>query len=183
MFLHFNPHKAIQAAGVLLRAEGNRMSYLRLLKLLYIADREAIRDSGVPILGCKAVAMRDGPLHSDIYNLIRGIHEQISLWGRFFCTQGYKLEAVQQPDIGLLSQYEIEKLQAVAAKYAPFSDFDICHDMTHTFDEWLANYKEGTSRPIQIEDIIKAVGRGGDTDAILEDLHELEEMDKIMSEA
>jgi len=183
MILHLNVHKAVQAAGVLLRMEGNRMSYLRLLKLLYIADREALRETGMPILGCKAVAMRDGPLHSDIYNLIKGIHQEISLWGRFFCTQGYKVEVVQQPDIGLLSKYEINTLQEVAEKYAPFTDFDICHDMTHSFGEWKENYQEGTSRPIQIEDIIKAVGRGGDTEAILDDLRELEEMDKILGEA
>jgi uncharacterized phage-associated protein len=84
MFRQFDTHKAIQAAGVLLRFEKNRMSYLRLLKLLYIADREFIRDSGLPLLGSRAVAMEHGPLHSDVYNLVKGIHENTSLWSRFF---------------------------------------------------------------------------------------------------
>ena len=39
----FNISKAIEAAGVLLREEpSRRMSRIRLLKLLYIADRESL---------------------------------------------------------------------------------------------------------------------------------------------
>ena len=183
MFKHFNPHKAIQAAGVLLRFERNRMSYTRLLKLLYIADREAIKDHGLPILGSKAVAMDHGPLHSDVYNLIKGIHEKTPIWSRYFATTGYRVEAVDQPENGLLSEYEIAKLQAVSEKYAPFSDEEICDQMTHTFAEWIKNHQSGTSRPIQLEDIMDAVGRSGDKAAILDDINELEEMDKIFSEA
>src|SRR5438552_16937913 len=98
MFKHFDIHKAIQAAGVLLRSERNRMSYIRLLKLLYIADRDSIRETGLPLLGSKMVAMDHGPLHSDIYNLVKGIHEQTPLWSRFFSTTGYQVETVEQPD-------------------------------------------------------------------------------------
>jgi len=182
MHRHFDIHKAVQAAGVLLRAERNRMSYLRLLKLLYIADRDSLRDTGMPILGSKAVAMDHGPLHSDVYNLIKGVHEKTPLWSRFFSTTGYQVEMVDQPDNGLLSQREIQRLQETAAKYAPFPDWDICHEMTHTFDEWINAYQPNTSRSIQLEDIIKAVGRSGDTATILDDVNELEEFDKLISE-
>ena len=54
---HFDVQKTIQAAAELLRFERNRMSYLRLLKFLCIADRDSIRESGMPILGSRAVAM------------------------------------------------------------------------------------------------------------------------------
>ncbi|MBI3469609.1 MAG: SocA family protein [Planctomycetes bacterium] len=183
MFRHFDVHKAIQVAGVLLRAERNRMSYLRLLKLLYIADREALRETGMPLLGSKSVAMDNGPLHSDLYDLVKGIHENTPLWSKFFSTVGYQVEMVDQPDNGLLSQYEIEKIQSTVAKYAPFTDYQICQEMTHTFDEWRKRYEEGTSKPIQLEDIIDAIGRGGDKASIMEDLLELEEFDKLMSQA
>ena len=64
--------KAVQAAAVLLRNEGTKMTRLRLLKLLLIADRKSIKEMGVPILGSKIVAMDNGPLHSEIYDLIKG---------------------------------------------------------------------------------------------------------------
>lgn len=182
MFGHFDPHKAIQAAGVLLRFERNRMSYIRLLKLLYIADRESIRETGFPLLGSKSVAMDNGPLHSDVYNLIKGVHEQTPMWSKFFSTKGYQIETVEQPDNGLLSQAEISRLQEISEKYAPFTDVDICNQMTHSFNEWVKNYREGTSQPIQLEDILDAVGRSGDKESILEDVLELEEFDKLISE-
>lgn len=182
MFKHFNLHKAIQAAGVLLHFERNRMSYMRLLKLLYITDRETIKEHGLPLLGSKAVAMDHGPLHSDIFNLIKGVHDKTSLWSKFFVKTGYKVETVDQPDNGLLSTYEIEKLRSVSEKYAPFTDEEIYDQMTHTFPEWIKNHVEGTSRPIPLEDIMDAVGRSGDKTAILEDINELEEMDKLLNE-
>jgi uncharacterized phage-associated protein len=182
MFKHFDVQKAIQAAGVLLRFERNRMSYIRLLKLLYIADRDAIRECGLPILGSRAVAMEHGPLHSDVYNLIKGIHANTSLWSRFFTTIGYKVEAIDQPENGLLSEYEIKKLQEVSEKYAPFTDLEICDQMTHTFGEWQKTFQENTSQTIQIEDIVEAVGRSGDRESILDDISELEEFDKLVNE-
>jgi uncharacterized phage-associated protein len=182
MFRHFHVQKAIQAAAELLRFERNRMSYIRLLKLLYISDREALRESGLPLLGSRAVAMDHGPLHSDVLNLVNGIHEYTPLWSRFFSTIGYKVEATDQAENGLLSQYEIQKLREVSEKYAPFTDWDICQQMTHSFEEWKKNYEEGTSKTIQLEDIIDAVGRGGDKESILDDLAELEAFDKLVSE-
>lgn len=182
MLQHFDVQKAIQVAGELLRFERNRMSYIRLLKLLYIADRDALRECGMPILGSRAVAMDNGPLHSDVYGLVKGIHERTAIWSQFFSTIGYQVETTKQPDNGLLSPYEITKLRQVSEKYAPFTDLDICKEMTHSFDEWTKNYKDGTSRPIPIEDIIDAVGRKGDKKSIADDLAELEEFDKLMSQ-
>ncbi len=42
--MQFNFEKALQASAVLLNtAQSKRMSYLRLLKLLYIANRESLK--------------------------------------------------------------------------------------------------------------------------------------------
>ena len=61
MFYPFKIEKAIQAAGVLLEQhEHQQMEYIRLLKLLYIADRESVGETGRPILGSKIVARRKG---------------------------------------------------------------------------------------------------------------------------
>lgn len=49
MRLRFNEAKATQAASRLLRLRGGRMSYLKLIKLLYIVDREAILRWGRPV--------------------------------------------------------------------------------------------------------------------------------------
>ena len=84
MFLKFNTEKAIQVAGVLLREEGKSMTRLRLLKLLLIADRQSLRETGRPILGSRIVAMDNGPLHSDVYDLIKGAHNSAPAWSAYF---------------------------------------------------------------------------------------------------
>src|SRR5262249_36983026 len=101
---------------------------------------------------------------------------------KFYSTKGYQIETVEQPDNGLLSQAEITRLNEISDKYAPFTDVDICNQMTHSFDEWVKNYREGTSAPIQLEDILDAVGRSGEKESILQDIMELEEFDKLVSE-
>src|SRR5271155_4089348 len=64
--------KTIQAIGVLLRADGvKRMNYMRLLKLLYMADRESLRETGRPITGGPVTAMERGPVLEEVYDLIR----------------------------------------------------------------------------------------------------------------
>ena len=73
MILHFNITKTIQASAVLLKADPNHsMSRLRLLKLLYIADRESLTERARPITGDYPVAMDHGPVLSNTYNLIKG---------------------------------------------------------------------------------------------------------------
>ena len=48
MHLRFHFEKSLQAAGCLLELHGDRMEYVRLLKLLYIADREMMAEAGCP---------------------------------------------------------------------------------------------------------------------------------------
>ena len=93
MRLRFDATKAVQAAAVLARLEGKRVSRLRLLKLLYIADRESLRQRGSPLLGSKAVAMDNGPLHSDVYDVIKGTHSASPKWSRYFTNYGRDAES------------------------------------------------------------------------------------------
>lgn len=47
----FSPKKAAQVAAVILKASGGQMDYRKLMALLYIADRESIKETGTPITG------------------------------------------------------------------------------------------------------------------------------------
>ena len=60
MTFRFSFEKSLQAAGVLLGLDGGRMERIRLLKLLYIADRELLAESGRTITGDRAVALITG---------------------------------------------------------------------------------------------------------------------------
>ncbi len=47
----FSTEKATQVAVVLLKLSGGRMDYRKLMALLYIADRESIKETSTPITG------------------------------------------------------------------------------------------------------------------------------------
>src|SRR5262245_3077038 len=107
--------KTIQAIGVFLRQDGVRcMNYMRLLKLLYIADREALRHTGRTIVGGPVVAMERGPVLEEVYDLIQGRHRQMPLWDEYLRTSHFNLRLVKDPDVGQLSRSEIETLQGTA---------------------------------------------------------------------
>ena len=68
----FHPEKAVEAAAMLLKLHGKPMKYLGLLKMLYIADRLALKLMEQPITGDRYVSMDYGPVLSGVYDLIKG---------------------------------------------------------------------------------------------------------------
>lgn len=56
----FDVAKAIQAAGVILSlAPGRRMSHTKLITIMYIAERESLKETGNMITGDRMVVMAD----------------------------------------------------------------------------------------------------------------------------
>ncbi|MFB3882630.1 MAG: Panacea domain-containing protein [Armatimonadota bacterium] len=147
------------------------MSYLRLLKLLYIADREALREVARPIVGTRPVAMPHGPVLSEVYDLVRGEHFDEAIWSEHIRKDGYEIELTKDPGVLTLSRYEIGVLTRTAEANRDTDDWELVRK-THSFPEWVRNYREGTSTPIPFEDLIEAVGRSEDRDEILEDAEE-----------
>jgi uncharacterized phage-associated protein len=184
MFFRCKTEKIIQAAAVLLRlAADRRMSYLRLLKLLYIADRDNLRDALRPIIGTRPVAMKDGPTHSKVYDLVKGQHWDEALWSNHIRKDGYQVELVKDPGVSELSRFEIRVLTEVFEQRASKGDWEIVEE-THGFPEWDKNYPDksaNTSRTIPFEDLIDALGRSAEKGSILEEAEEDAAIDNLFS--
>ena len=141
--------KAIQAAGVLLRREGKKAGRLRLLKLLYIADRISVQKTGTAILGSKIVAMKHGPLHGEVLDLINGEHAKEPTWSRHFRSVGRDVLLHHEPGVGKLSRQEIELLNQVVDERVNRDDWDVAME-THGYKEWRDVYpdpEENTAHP------------------------------------
>lgn len=170
-FRKFDAEKTVEALGVLLRSHRACIaSKLRLLKLLYVADRESLAETGYPIIGSKTVAMDHGPLHSAALNLINGQSISEPLFARYFELCGYMVQMHVDPGVNRLSLYEVEKLQEVCSKYCAHGDIELAHGITHQYPEWKKRYTPGTSTTIEIADILEAVGRGDTLGTVLENL-------------
>jgi uncharacterized phage-associated protein len=171
--------KTIQAIGVLFRADDvQRMPYMRLLKLLYIADRETLREIGRPITGGPIVAMERGPVLDEVYNLIRGQHREMPLWDEYFRKQHYTLELRREPDVGRLSRYEIEKLQEIAKQHEDDDEWALSR-FTHSFEEWRKNDPGTSCRAIPLSDVLAAVGRKQATAQIAQEAHDAGFFDRL----
>lgn len=176
----FDLPKTIQAAAVVLRAHPLRaMSRLRLLKLLYIADRESLRETARPITGDRAVAMRNGPVLSETYDLIKEEHVRAAEWGEYLGNVAYDVQLRKDPGTDRLSRYEIEKLQEVARRFEYQDDWTVAEG-THEFAEWKRNAPGDSSRPIPFEHILEAVGRKNEIGAIKEEARDLAFMDQLL---
>lgn len=182
MLTRRSQNKVIQAVGVLLSKEQTRrMDRARLLKLLYIAERESLKERGVPILGGRVVAMKKGPLHSEVYDLIKGEQVDVSQWMEFFQNVGYQIELVHVPSRDELSEYEINKLNEISDRYAS-KDAEEVVEETHSFVEYIKNYIENTSKTIPLDDILEAVGRGSDKELIKAEIAAFEEYEKLFQQ-
>jgi uncharacterized phage-associated protein len=183
-YFDFGTKKIVQAAGVLLRCRAKpQMSYLRLLKLLYIVDRESLKETGWPIVGTQPVAMDHGPVHSKVLDLVKGNarldRQERQQWSNHIRTQQMDVILIRDPGTLSLSPYEIGKLREVCLRYEPVDKFEL-RDATHEFPEWERNYVKGSSRAIPLADIIREVGRADDLEEILADAEEANALDDLL---
>lgn len=158
MVIPFDTTKVVQAAEVLIKAHEGRISRLRLLKLLYIADREALRETLRPITGDRVVAMDHGPVLTRTYDLVKSQSPDSDLWNRHIkCSGPQDLELVETAGNGKLSKYEMEKLNDVSERHRRMNDYDIAIE-THEFAEWRRNQPDrGKSRLIPLAHILEAI--------------------------
>jgi uncharacterized phage-associated protein len=180
MAYRFNLAKTIEAAGILLReAPAARMTRIRLLKLLYIADRESLRRTGRPITGDRACAMEHGPVLSTVYDCIKGSCGSLPAWERFFASDGIEVHMKEAPGVEELSRYEIETLQEVSRQRANVDEWQIVEE-THAFPEWQENNPGKSSKPIPFEAILAAVGRGPQAGNILREAEASADLAKML---
>ncbi len=180
MFFRIDTRKAIEAAATLLRLAPHRlMGRKRLLALLYIADRESLTKTGRPIVGGRLVAMDYGPIHSEVYDLIKGSHSAQADWSRHFQNEGYLVRLAHDLGPSALSRFEVNLLNKISSERLGCDDFDVANE-TH-FAEWEKNHHKGTSTAIPLEHLIEAVGRMKDKDAILQDAEEKAFFDKLFT--
>lgn len=153
----FNEAKTTEAAAYLLQRLGGRAEYHKLLTLLYLADREAIRSGGRAITGDAYYSMDQGPVLCRTLDLMEG---GAGLWGRTILKEGYEAVLDHDPGTDELSRSEIKTLDAVADEHAQ-TDWRELVKLTHALPEW--RYPAGGRVPIALREIAEAVGHSRET--------------------
>ena len=133
----FDERTAAQAAAHLLRRHGGPMPYVKLIKLLYLADRRAFIETGFPITGDRFVAMPYGPVLSRVLDLMAWeSRDADSPWSACVSQPlNYCVMAIGPPDESHLSEYDRDTLDAVLDEFGALDRWALV-DYTHTLPEW-----------------------------------------------
>lgn len=154
MKFKFDMDKTLAAAGYLLSLAGGKLSILKLVKMLYYADRLALERWHRTITGDAFYSLPKGPIVSTAYNLMKGKGPK-RLQEQWFCfvrlRQGNTIVLKQMPDTCFLSEAEKETLDASYRKIAPMSNVSAW--MHKFFPEWTD--PKGSSTRIDPKTILK----------------------------
>ena len=155
----FDEPKAAEAAARLVQLGGGRMSVLKLIKLLYLADRRSLVETGFPITQDQMVSMPHGPVLSTVYNRIRDDRAiRSATFDRYIKNVGnHTLELVEAPpEIGRLSRYQMALLGETFRMYGGWPESRL-RKYTHDLPEW--HDPAGSMIPIQHIEIFRGEGQ------------------------
>ena len=178
-----NEIKTTQDAALFLKLNGGKMNYMKLIKLMYLADREALSRWERPLTGDSYFSMKNGPILSNVLDWISyGERPDEKLyWCRHISNPSrYNISLKKDPGQDELSKREIKLIEEIYEKYKKFNQWemvDICHKI---LPEW--ENPGTTSIQIQIEDILKATCKTDrEIEIIEEDIANLEYCDFMLS--
>ena len=156
----FDERKATQAACYLLSLNNGRMNYMKLIKLLYLSDRKYILDFSNSITTDCYVSMDNGPVTSNIYDLIKeGKKDTGSYWSSRIHTDDYDVCMIKhEPDYGYLSPMEMEIIGSIDEQFKNYKEWDVVNYCHNNLREW--QNPAGSMIRISIEDIIRAEKSG-----------------------
>ncbi len=175
----FNLPKTIQASAALLRQHGDRMDRMRLLRLLYIADRELLAETGRTLTGDRVDAMEKGPVLRTVYDLIKGQGADAGAWQAVVPSDGSQVALAQATGFGNLTKAELSKAEELCERYRD-TDTEDLSKLTHGFAEWIDNYKPDrppASYPITWDEVLVAQNAGDLIDEVEADIRDRELVD------
>ncbi len=180
----FNVRKAAQVVAYFALAEGGSINVLKLMKLVYLADREFIARYDTPILNDCFVSMDHGPVNSMTYNYVQGCEDRRAEWDQFVSDRANHQVAVADSKLSIenldeLSDAETAVLADVSSKFKSFSGYQL-RDYTHeNCPEW--EDPDGSSEPIPIERILKFLGKKKNAHAIAESIATERALDRVFA--
>jgi uncharacterized phage-associated protein len=164
----FNERKAAHVAAFFLHKGNGKLDILKLMKLMYLAERESFAKFGEPMIGDWLCSMEHGPVLSRTLNHMNGTAvETDGNWDSWVGDkENHKFalrKSVNDPrkDLGSLSDAELAILTELWGKYGHLTGYEL-RDLTHDIcTEW--EDPDGSSYPIPIDRLLKVLGNDAAT--------------------
>lgn len=159
----FNEQKTAQIAAWFLSQQHGSMPHLKLIKLMYLAERESMARHGFTMAGDHFVAMPHGPVLSLTLNHVNdAITSAPDGWDSWISDKANHtvglVREVTRDVLDELSDADLAVLEATWKKFGWMTKYQI-RDFTHdpkNCPEW--EDPEGSSIPITYEAVFKALG-------------------------
>lgn len=158
------------------------MSYMKLIKLLYLVDRAALLNWGWPVTTDSYVSMDKGPVLSRVLNLINEGNEpnENSTWSQYISApEGYDV-SLKEEDVPSeeLSLAEEKLIEGVFNEFGHRNRWELV-EFLHQLPEW--QDPKGSAIPIQFSDILKAGGKTeGEVAAVISELESISASEYIV---
>ncbi len=165
----FNEVKATQVAARFLTLRGGVMSYVKLVKLLYLTDREALIRWGRPITTDRHISLDNGPVVGRVHDLIRDEPPPncFRFWRRFISEpKDYEVRLLDNPGNGELSSSEQALIDEIFAQHGSQSRWAVV-DFSRSLPEW--TNPDGGALPIRYGDILKAAHKSAEEISAIEE--------------
>lgn len=161
----FNERRAAESAAFLLHRAGGSLPLIKLIKLMYLAERLSLQRYGEALTGDRLVSMDHGPVLSRTYNHINGaVPSTEGGWDTWIADRAGHVVALRDPsmvrtpeqDLMSLSDSDLEVLGETWSTFGHWSRWAI---VKHTHDhcpEW--EDPQGSSTPITYQKLFEKLG-------------------------
>lgn len=164
--MFFDIEKLIGFAAYVMKKMGlSSIQYIMLIKLMYLSDRKSVELYDHTISNDNFVSMDKGPVLSRLLNLIHDecASELQNTWDTYFKTCEHYVKIVSDEAIKKvenLSRAEMKVIDEVVSEFGKRDVWELIDNHMHTLPEW--KNPNGSSIPIKLEDIMRALNKSED---------------------
>lgn len=154
----FNLDKALQSLAYVIARLGT-IEKVKLMKLVYLADKSHFLTHGYPITGDRQCAMPWGPVPSDCLHAVNG-----ELWPHTHAAfsvlhvDDNLVSLKHDPGTMSLSPDELQTLDSILQTHGTKNRWELVGE-THRYPEYIEFYVAGSSRTIPYEAILRHSNR------------------------
>jgi uncharacterized phage-associated protein len=186
MNFRFHIGKATEAACGFLQRAGGRINIMKLVKLLYLLDRLSLDQRGVPVVGGDYLSMRNGPVTSEVLDLINSgklVGDGDSRWEQYVSDRrDHDIQLELMPPREHLSDAELKLLDAIWGEHGGRDQWQLVEWCHAHCGEWTPQARG--CAPISVERIAQALGKPPElVQKLAREAAELNQLDEIFAAA
>lgn len=137
----FRTDKALQALVRFGNLGYGSLNKMKALKLIWLSDRYHLRQYGRTITGDQYFAMKNGPVASCTFDLLKGSgvsfdRLRVQNIDKYLTSSQYNYSVHRDTDLDVFSETDIEVMDLIWERYKQYDHFELS-ELSHNFPEWI----------------------------------------------